>query len=345
MPQIRFQPQGPTDYWTEPSNFTPGLVLWRDTDKETQGMLSADRIQYYVDACGMIDPFDPKNLQPASYDLTLGAICQVEGETRLLTPDNPVLEIPPNSIAFVSMRERLVLPHYIAARFNLRIFFIYQGLLLGTGPQVDPGFRGVLSCPLHNITNSAIRIQLGEPFATIDFEKTSGFSGEAERICDATNSEELLYTKKMELLGVGGFRHRLYAGKRWPQPVLGYHPGKNTVSSSVAALSKGVRHFRRMIKWGAVAGAVVAVLGILLPLGYYMHEIVDIGQVAVGDMGQVKDSVRQLQSAQREAPTWEQYRELKARLDRVEKSLRGKESEPVGREGMSEKQPQESGGK
>ncbi|MGH8613802.1 MAG: dCTP deaminase domain-containing protein, partial [Gammaproteobacteria bacterium] len=76
---------------------------------------------------------------------------------------------------YVSTAEKLNLPFYVAARFNLRVKWVYRGILLGTGPQVDPGFRGHLSCPLFNLTNRPIRIKLGDEFATIDFERTTDF--------------------------------------------------------------------------------------------------------------------------------------------------------------------------
>ncbi len=51
--------------------------------------------------------------------------------------------------------------------------WVYDGVLLGTGPQVDPGFSGALSCPLYNLTNMDLTIKRGQDFATIDFEKTT----------------------------------------------------------------------------------------------------------------------------------------------------------------------------
>jgi deoxycytidine triphosphate deaminase len=101
-------------------------------------MLAADWIEYLALKAGMIHPFKKENLKPASYELTLGPEWQHQGKIGRLTEDEPILTIPPNSIVFASMQETLALPHYIAARFDLSIEFIYKGLLLGTGPQVDP---------------------------------------------------------------------------------------------------------------------------------------------------------------------------------------------------------------
>src|SRR5438105_1715161 len=129
------------EYWRKPDNLVPRAEYWCDPLPDVQAMLSSDLIAYYnsvVAQPGMIDPFNPANLKPAAYELTLGPNYLIEGEERLLTPEEPWLELPPNSVVFVSMQERLVLPHYIVARFDLAIEFIYQGILLGTGPQVDP---------------------------------------------------------------------------------------------------------------------------------------------------------------------------------------------------------------
>jgi hypothetical protein len=138
-------------FWPEPPQLEE--AYWNDPCPEWQGMLSSDLIAFYNEAVGgMIGPWDDELLKPAAYELTLGPNCLVNGEVRVLSDDDPWLEIPYNSIVFVSMGQWVRLPHYIAARFDLAIEFIYQGILLGTGPQVDPGFQGVLSCPLHNIS-------------------------------------------------------------------------------------------------------------------------------------------------------------------------------------------------
>ena len=58
-------------------------------------------------------------------------------------------DLAPNSIAFVALEPCFRIPEYMALRFNLKIKHIYKGLLLGTGPLVDPGFSGKLFIPLH----------------------------------------------------------------------------------------------------------------------------------------------------------------------------------------------------
>jgi deoxycytidine triphosphate deaminase len=222
----------------------------------------------------MIDPFCEANLKPASYSLTLGPLVQVEGADDLLTVEKPTLKIPPNAMAFVSMREALRLPHYIAARFNLSIELIYRGLLLGTGPQVDPGFQGVLSCPLHNLSNNYITIELGQHLATIDFETTTGLP-----IAISTKhfeTEKQLYDAERELRQthhVWLFAHE----KRWLRPISGYPPGKNVIQSSVGMAVAEVGRIRQQLRFGAfaaiIAGLAVgaAVMGVIvaLAIGYW----------------------------------------------------------------------------
>jgi hypothetical protein len=54
-------------------------------------------------------------------------------------------ELPANSIRHMQIEPRIRLPDYIAIRFNLRIKHVHRGLLLGTGPLVDPSFGGIFS--------------------------------------------------------------------------------------------------------------------------------------------------------------------------------------------------------
>ena len=65
------------------------------------------------------------------------------------------------------------MPAYIVARFNLKISLVYKGLLLGTGPIVDPCFEGRLSIPLHNLTHNNYTLLGGDTLIAMEFTKTS----------------------------------------------------------------------------------------------------------------------------------------------------------------------------
>jgi deoxycytidine triphosphate deaminase len=243
-------------------------AFWDDPEPGFHGMLSADRIRAYHYAAGrIIRPFQEENLKPASYELTLGPRYVVNGEVRTLSDDFPTLTIEANSIVFVSMREVLLLPHWLVARFDLSIALIYEGLLLGTGPQVDPGFKGVLSCPLHNISSQPIRLEYKKPFAKMDFVKTS--FGQVSEL-GTVGSERELYDKVAleELTGFQGEQLKLWPpDKNFRRPIF-FASRALEVSSSVRELDQRVStaedtvaRIRRLNVGGALA--VLALLSAL----------------------------------------------------------------------------------
>lgn len=126
-------------------------------------VLRAEQIKRYVNLNLLIDKGDfiEKNLKGASYSMSpapdQGWIVEDHQIVRLKTASDPKGEyyiVPRNSLVYIKLREWLRLPFYIIGRHNLKIDYVYQGLLLGTGPQVDPGYMGKLYIPLHNLRST-----------------------------------------------------------------------------------------------------------------------------------------------------------------------------------------------
>jgi deoxycytidine triphosphate deaminase len=146
-----------------------------------RALLSSAEIFDYVRATAMIHPFDEEKLKPASYEVRAGGdyiMWDADGrrQTNPIVPDKGIV-LQANSIAFVQTEPKFRLPHYIAIRFNLRITHVHRGLLLGTGPLVDPGFQGRLLIPLHNLTDEDYHIDVNEGLIWVEFTKTTfGFS-------------------------------------------------------------------------------------------------------------------------------------------------------------------------
>lgn len=139
---------------------------------------SADIFQY-VAKTGMIYPFYVDYLQGASYEVALrGTVIWWDEEEKIqhqkeLVKPGDFFELKPNSIAFVTLEPMFRIPDYLALRFNLKIVHVYKGLLLGTGPLVDPGFVGRLSIPLHNLTANTYTFVAGEGIIQVEFTKLS----------------------------------------------------------------------------------------------------------------------------------------------------------------------------
>jgi deoxycytidine triphosphate deaminase len=142
-------------------------------------LLNIADVMDYVAAVGMLWPFDtdPSLLKPASYEVRLSGeyvYWDEHGEQQSdLIEDGFDFVLPANSITFVSPEPVFRLPSYIAIRFNLRIKHIHQGILLGTGPLVDPGFRGRLAIPLHNLTTNDYVLRGGDGLIWMEFTKLS----------------------------------------------------------------------------------------------------------------------------------------------------------------------------
>ena len=142
-------------------------------------LLSAGDIEDYARVTAMLFPFypNPDALKPASYEVRPGrkfVRWNEEGERiELDINEDGSFELPPNTISFIQIEPKLRLPDYIAIRFNLRITHVHRGLLLGTGPLIDPGFSGIPLIPLHNLTSESYRIQGNEGLIWVEFTKTA----------------------------------------------------------------------------------------------------------------------------------------------------------------------------
>lgn len=146
-------------------------------EKIPPALLNSSDIYNYVCATGMVCPFETRRLKSASYAITIGEkVIFWDGsgniqEKKLANGEN--FYLPDNSIAFIKTEEKFRLPNYMAIRFNLKINNVHRGILLGTGPLVDPGFEGHLLIPLHNLTTNSYALQRGETFVWVEFTKIS----------------------------------------------------------------------------------------------------------------------------------------------------------------------------
>ena len=143
-------------------------------------LLSAEHIKRYVMETGAIAPFHSgggrdSRLKMATYEGRIGNCAYLYNKQgRLESLDfGEELTVEANSIVFVECDLDFRLPHYLALRFNLQIRHVHRGLLLGTGPLVDPGYWGKLCIPLHNLTDEDYTISRNDGLIWIEFTKTT----------------------------------------------------------------------------------------------------------------------------------------------------------------------------
>jgi len=245
--------------------------------EERPGVLLSDEIERYAKEFKMIDPFDPNNLRPASYDLTLGEEYTLGGKHYPpLDHNNKNLEIPPHEVAIVTTREKLNMPKNLIGRWNIRVHYVYKGLLWVGGPQVDPGFSGHLRCPLYNLSTRSVTLVYGETFATIDFVKTTPFKKGCKeyelRRPDTMSSYDDLTSKPKELAekidGVEKMIERLQDRTDRFQTVtftvLGLIIATISIMTTVSYLKVELASFiPAVVLWIAIIALVIALVAII----------------------------------------------------------------------------------
>jgi deoxycytidine triphosphate deaminase len=166
---------------------------WRSVDPFRDiapALLNSADLLDYVAKVGMLYPYEVKPaekddwVKPAScavpctgeflrFNLDEGSLTHKREPERGVLTESSRLQLPRNSITFLHLGTTFQIPDYMAARFNLTIREIHRGILVGTGPLVDPGFVGRLFIPLHNLTSNNYTIAYGEPLVWIEFTKLS----------------------------------------------------------------------------------------------------------------------------------------------------------------------------
>ncbi|HEY6352495.1 MAG TPA: hypothetical protein VI636_24110 [Candidatus Angelobacter sp.] len=133
-----------------------------------------------------ITPYDPKMLQPASYDLKVGknaATVATNGDPRIDLEKTGLLLIPPYAPAVIYTHEHLKFSREYCGHFGLKSKLARRGLNAAVGIQVDPGFEGPLSVTLLNMTPGPLTLNYGDDFLTLEIDHLSvpasrGYEGE-----------------------------------------------------------------------------------------------------------------------------------------------------------------------
>lgn len=158
----------------------------------------------------------------------------------------------------------------MAARFNLHIRYVHKGILLGTGPLVDPGFSGSLLIPLHNLTDNDYFVSGGDSIVWIEFTKLSSHHY-------WTRNESASRTERPEeLIEFPQRKYRLsaeeYMNKSLDLPTSGIRSSYGVQSAFKGALDEtrkdaknaeiATKWIRRLGIWGGIAATLTIALGV-----------------------------------------------------------------------------------
>ncbi|MBN3869514.1 hypothetical protein [Nostoc sp. JL33] len=237
-------------------------------------LLNSADIYDYVAATGMIYPFDPDKLKPASYEVNLLGKCvywDEKGNKKVKYIDQGVdFTLKKNSIAFVTLEPTFRIPDYIALRFNLKITNIYKGLLLGTGPLVDPGFDGKLSIPLHNLTTNDYTFKGGDPLIWMEFTKLSPnkhWKPSNTKISPISRQGEYKpFPKAKNKNDVEGYLIKAYPGpirSSIPDVIQNAQSSAEESSKSAKEAAEKAKSIEFRVTWGGLIAVIVSIIAVL----------------------------------------------------------------------------------
>src|SRR5260370_18870101 len=134
-------------------------------------MLTDSEIQRRVDDGTLrLAPFEGNSLQPASYDLRVGdSAFASTTKQKIDLKQRGVVVIEPGEFIVVETLETVGLDRQTAGQLGLRSEYARKGLLMLSGPHIDPGFRGVLVVRLLNLSPHTAASPHNSPFLTAQF--------------------------------------------------------------------------------------------------------------------------------------------------------------------------------
>lgn len=221
-------------------------ALWRDPDPNGErGLLLSDRIEYYVDMVGLIEPFEPNLLHAASYTLRVGNEYWLEDERREPNGRNQIV-VPKNGLIYIKILERLNLPYYLIAQHDLKVKQVYRGFLAGRSTLIDPGYSGHIYYPIFNFTNQDKPIEVHEEIITICFIKTTSFGGADFWKANQTNWSPNSLKEAGSVVGLEG-RKCIVDFPLPERPISSYWTKQDTHTSSVAELRRDVGHVKEAL--------------------------------------------------------------------------------------------------
>jgi len=120
---------------------------------------------------GLISPFDPEMINPASIDIRVGRTAIVEGNDGLnvpLTLGEYGLLVAPGETVLISTMETFDIPNGYAMDLRLKSSIARRGWNHALAFWVDPGWRGVLTMEVTNkLRYNHLILTPGERFAQV----------------------------------------------------------------------------------------------------------------------------------------------------------------------------------
>ena len=102
---------------------------------------------------GLIEPFVPEQVNPASYDVRLGPTIKVENDNGGFTKvdiSRETFYMPPGAFVLAHTEEYIRIPGNLECVFQLKSSRGREGYGHQLAAYIDPGFNGQVTLELHN---------------------------------------------------------------------------------------------------------------------------------------------------------------------------------------------------
>jgi dCTP deaminase len=120
----------------------------------------------------LIDPYEDKQVQAASYDLRVGEQGATTSSKKIINiKENGYMSLQPGDFGVLTTLEIIRLGPQYAGRFGLRSKYARKGLIATTGPQIDPGYHGRLIIGITNLTPKPVSLPYKDDLLTVEFHR------------------------------------------------------------------------------------------------------------------------------------------------------------------------------
>lgn len=134
----------------------------------------------------IVTGFDKNNINPVSYDLTIGSVISDGNEIRSY-------DLKPEEMIFIKTAEEIHMPDNLMGRIGEKNSRMRQGLWV-SGPHYFPGHTTYMYLRVKNISSNIITIGQGQKIAQIFFEELDGTPDQTyDERDDASFNDETSY--------------------------------------------------------------------------------------------------------------------------------------------------------
>jgi len=157
------------------------------------------QIRHLARTTGLIEPYAPEQLNPASYDVTLGPHAKIETAQGWQDVDIsiPGFHLAPGAFILCATEELIRVPAFLEAQFQLKSSRGREGYNHLLAGYIDPGFTGKVTLELQNVNRYTwLPLQAGMRIGQLRFMKMDQRPGRPYNLTGRYNNDMDVQTSR-----------------------------------------------------------------------------------------------------------------------------------------------------